>query len=271
MPEPESIKPAWIAKNEVMRKKLGLNPEDRPWTGRPDVHLHGLRRQLAIPNFQYDQIDFTYTGFRQKQNLDVLDCSRDELKHLIADIREGTGHTRSDGNVTMKTGSLLYYHKHDRTLCGQDHFLLQGWGLDVDVTTLNETFGDSLQAAYARHQGENIPDGVSAKKRKGKMQTKELHGVQKKAAGNAMVLPDVGLLQYASFLAMDNPSLWQNPPVEEEITIEGDVGCVVIDPTDAIGLNRFTLAQKLEAEAFGDEAFGEAEDAAMGGSDAESD
>ena len=59
VPEPEPSKPAWVAKSEIMRKKLGLDPEDRPWTGRPDVQLCGLRRQLEVPNFQYDQIDIT--------------------------------------------------------------------------------------------------------------------------------------------------------------------------------------------------------------------
>ena len=244
--EPEP--PTWFKKNEPVRAKLGLGPEDKPWTGRDDVHLHGLRSQAEVPNFSHDQIDLTYTQYRIKQQRPVWECDRSELKYLVADIREGSGHARSDGNATMKCRSLLYYHMHDRVLCGRDCFLLQGWGHDVDLSTLAEPFDDNLQDAYDRYRGKTPDVDVPSKKRRARTFTKDLNRVQHKACGNAMCLPDIGLVQYCSLLAMENPSLWQNPPLDEMITIQNDIGTLVIDHKDPISLNRFTATLQCQLD-----------------------
>ena len=124
-----------------------------------------------------------------------------------------------------------------------DHALLQGWGMDVNFNSLNEPLGREVQEELDRFTGQP-EDG--AKKKRARVAPKLLQGVQKRAAGNAMCLPDIGLLQLCSLLSVENSQLWECGPCEEEIqlTTGGDVGIIVINPDDDIERGRLHLADQ---------------------------
>ena len=243
----------WKKKNEAVRVKLGLEPDARPWSGRGEVAMRCLRRQAVQPNFAHDQIDLSYVHFCKGNGLDWRTATREDLTFLISDIREGQGHARTDGNATMKTGSTLFYHYQDRVLCGHDHMLLQGWSLDVNVTTMNEPLPQPIMDAWADYQagiGDEKMISPAAKKKARRTTKKNLEGFQKRAAGNGMCLPDMGLLQFCSLLATENDKLWTNPPYTGDLAVIQDTQqkqpVVTIDPNDHVVTNRMQLANQFQ-------------------------
>ena len=233
--------------------KLGMAAGDRPWTARHGVELKGLRRQAQNPNFIYDQIDFMYQEAMLKEK--QIPSDEDSQYHdpgpvksahwklpaecWTVDVREGTGHQRRDGNATLKTRSLLYSFARDRVLVGIEHLFLQGWDEDVDASTLNEPLPASVLDALDEFQVEAsvATDADAPRKKRRKVASKNLDSTQKIAAGNAMVLADVGLLQFASLLAVDNPALWEHGPSERTLDEHVDVfQNIVVDPNSTTDL-----------------------------------
>jgi hypothetical protein len=212
------------------------------------VELKGMRKQSKFPNFMHDQIDFMYqeallrTPIPSDEDSQFHDPGpvlsahwRLPIECQTVDVREGTGHQRRDGKATLKTGSLLYAYARDRIVVGAEHLFMQGWDEDVDMSKLGDPLPVEVLEALADFKDAEkgvVRTSDEPKPKRRKPYQRGLESVLKQAARNAMVLPDIGLLQLASLIAVDNPALWEKGPSTRQFDVEG-FQHIVIDPNDA--------------------------------------
>ena len=189
-------------------KQLGLTDKDHPWVGRDGVELRGLRKQASPVNFLHDLLDIRFADVQRRRGIPLEGpCPED----IVTDVRHMFGRQARSGKTTLLTKTVAYVHHRDRVLVGIEHGLQQGWDDDIDVSTVNEPLPDHVQDALDQHTGKSPPGGeLPGKKKKRSKQRRSQEVCLKEGFGNAMALPDVGLLMKISFLAQDSP-MWENP------------------------------------------------------------
>ena len=161
---------------------------------------------------------------------------------LWTDVTQALARQQKSGKVTMLCGSKLYNYYRDRSTCHRDHFKLQGWPSDVDLSHV----GDGPTDAFLEWQrAQDTEKKRRRSKRSEATSSREL-------AGSAMCLPDIGMINLCGLLAANN-NLFQHPPpaqftVSPVLSVEQRkiVKNTILDPADMDAITRHNDADNDE-------------------------
>ena len=128
----------WKQKHTAFRRTVGLPDEVIAWTGT----MRGVRAQRE------KDIIHTVAALREKSGLSVSDVVIDSTQSLS---RKAFG----VGFPTLTTSSRLFHCGMDRLLLGKEHFIVQGFRTNLNVSGLSEI-------ALRGLAGECIPPPLSA-------------------------------------------------------------------------------------------------------------
>ena len=133
----------------------------------------------------------------------------------------------------MKTRSVLYNYNKDRSICGIEHMLTQGWDTDVNFATINTSLPLPVRQKLDEHLG------LPPKRRKAAKRDAEV--VLKESAGAGMCLWDISLFCYSSLLAQENEGLWEFPPSDLLFDL-GEASArtklTLVNPDDTVSLHK---------------------------------
>ena len=213
----------WVKRHQDRRKTLNLEPMERPWTGREGIHLRGVRRQEAYPNFAHEVLDLHFAQMQKFYGNKIDDPPPSDI---FTDIRQGWRYQKPNGRNTLLCKTLVYNFDRDRILAPEEHLLLQGWDLDVDLNGINELF-----LAAIREYLNGVDDGEEPSRKVRRPQKKHPETCIKRMWGSSFALSDVGLFLYVSLLASPN-NVFEHPPTDHRLdisTIPPEVGMTIVD------------------------------------------
>ena len=194
------------------RKSLNLNMtmEDSPWVGRPK-RIRGCSRQGSFPNFLHNLIDCRWTELCIRRGVDVntLNVQVNDW----TDARHGADRQLKNGLVTIMSNSLPYWHYGDRTTAPIELLYHQGYGHEIDVSTLampvpGLSYTLEEGAEHSMKQGDYVFGGnvwPLHKKRKRNNMPRTLPCPNSKVAnlaGQAMCLPDIAAVWACVMLSL---------------------------------------------------------------------
>ncbi len=158
------------------REDLGVPTDLRPWSGRPEIKLHGVARQLSTPNFVGELLDLHLMLDNQRFGKELADDPREDL---MADIGQDLRYQTQAGPACLLSNSRIYFYVRDRTGAPEENLRMNGWGDDIDMDAVeNDTIMDMRRLA-----------GLPVKRRKGKPVAKSTK--LRDLAGNGECLPDL--------------------------------------------------------------------------------
>ena len=169
----------------AMRRELGLDDGQAPWTSRPGIQLRGLPGELNDMNFQNECVDLRFARWCiiHGQPLDTTDVPG----YLQTDVRQHVKRYGIQGRVSLLSGSKVYWYLKDRVLTTEEHLFSLWWGDDLVVDGIERALGDS--GHKRRRRAVNGVRPCASKVRD--------------LAGNSMALPCLASVIYAGLLASD--------------------------------------------------------------------
>ena len=124
------------------------------WTDRVDVNLRGLPAQLNKYNFHNECLNIRAMRWMKLMKLEAsaqlpMACFPD---WLMTDVRQHVGRQSVDGRCQLLSGSVIYWHREDRTLAPLEHMFHLGYGdhLELDgIDKQDTTFPKTLAEFHA--------------------------------------------------------------------------------------------------------------------------
>ena len=235
-------KTKWFKETAQKRSKLGIQDRSiKPYTSRPEVHLRGLPRQIAEPNFQNETLDVRVAEVLTSCGL-AMDTPRHLWPTIVTDIRASVFRQLSLGRFTMVGNSVPFLHDLDRVHVVWEIVRHFGHGSDVRIEDLHigfpelEPFGvvNSVAATKKRQPPKAVvPPGQGAEVAPGPKRRKARQPKQRANSAvqpfrtkcndlmsNSMDLADFSVLAYPVFLASNR--IWEHalrfPEPKERLT-----------------------------------------------------
>ena len=166
---------SWVSVTQRKREPLG-QPELRPWTTKPGVHLRGTSQQKSTPNFLHELVDIRVMSTNARA-AKPADAEPDD--QLSVDIRQDSRYQLAGGNTSLLSGSRVYFYEPDRCAVPLEHFRFNGWGNEIKIEGITKTPIKDAQA---------VVQGAPPKRRRGKAPEFATPAVD--LAGNQVCLPD---------------------------------------------------------------------------------
>ncbi len=181
-----------------MHEALELPAGERPWVGRANVRLNGVRRQADEPNRCHKLLDHRWAKHCKSLKIPRESCP---VSDVFSDTMKSDGYQKANGMICMQTNTRIYWHNGDRVALPEEHFILNGWSIDeLDFSEISAPWPAEIYSYLE-------PEKSQKRKQQGKAPDVAL----RKLSGNFMGVGEVGTLLYCSALAQDT-DLWENAP-----------------------------------------------------------
>ena len=148
--------------------------------------MRGLPQQLNDYNFQNEVVNLRFARWciNHGKPLDTIDFP----DYLQTDVRQHVKRKGIEGQVSLLSGSRVYWYSKDRVLTAEEHLFGLGWGDDLLVDGINIALDDTGRKRIRRRSANSVRSCTS--------KVRDL-------AGNAMALPCLASVIYAGLLASD--------------------------------------------------------------------